>query len=118
MSSADEVNQASEPQHETIEEANEEEVVGNHEETRAMLVDVQENEEERIPVAETVTAGENEGIPGADGEEGSAEGNQNPTGSEAIPEQAANVVVAANKSVPSTGSRTKEDLALLKQKNP
>ena len=63
MSSADEVNQTSEPQHETIEEVNEEGPVGNHEETRAPLVDVQETEEERTPNTETVIARENEGIP-------------------------------------------------------
>ncbi|CAI8610161.1 unnamed protein product [Vicia faba] len=120
MSSADEVNQASKPQHETIAEVNEEEeeAVGSHEETRTPLVDVQENEEESIPVAETVTAREVEGVSGADGGDSSTEGNQNPPGTETIPEQVANMVVTANESVPSTGSRTKEDLALLKQQNP
>ncbi|CAI8614196.1 unnamed protein product [Vicia faba] len=76
MSSADEVNQTSEPQHETIKEADEEEAVGNQEVTRVPLVDVQENEEESIPVAETEIERENVEIQEADGEEGFAEGNK------------------------------------------
>ena len=40
MSLADEVNQTSEPQHETIEEADEEEAEGNQEEIRIPLVEV------------------------------------------------------------------------------
>ena len=101
MSLTDEVNQTSEPQHETIEEADEEEAARNQEETRVPLVDVRETEEEGIPGVETEIERDNVEIPEADNEEGFAEGNQNPPGTETIPNQVANVVVTANERIPS-----------------
>ena len=62
--------------------------------------------------------GENqdERIPYADGIKGSSEGDQNLTNAETahIPTQVVNAAAATNEDAPSTGSRTKEALALIK----
>ena len=86
VSSASEVNQTSEHQHETIEETNEEGPIKEQEEIRAPLYDVQEGEEEEATDVvvgterEGMLEGENknEEIPEADGRENSTEGAQNP----------------------------------------